>query len=839
MSFSDCIANAVDGKEISKEEGERLKRDFERLKRARAKDAPAIAEAQAKKDLAEMLKAENAHRRRKAKLAANSIRRLAGDLSSFRDARGRKDIALAAAYKLENYDEAPFSSVAGRALAIAGEAQGKIADVLREFRRSAVGGDRFRHNAARLENVVKELFGEASGDARAAELAQAVERTFEWLRRRFNAAGGAIGKLEKYGLPQRHDARALRAAGRDTWKAYIRERLDPSRMRHPLTGKPVPADELDAILDEVFETITTGGWNKRDPKRQPFGLGALANQRAEHRFLVFKSARDWLDYQRDFGGGDPYSAITGHVSMMARDIAAMEILGPNPAGTVEWMKQAVMKEGAKAVAGQSALTPKTGRRARSYASEGTDAIELLWGSVRGDLEAPVNQFWAESLGATRSLISAAVLGSATLSSLSDVGTTLIARHFAGLPTSDAIPQLIKAFTPSEQHEAVAAGLILDAALHTFHARARFEGAFAAPEIASYISDRVLTYSGLLPWTQAGRHAFGLAFMAEAAKMADKSWEEMPRMFRATFERHGLSAREWDLLRKVKRHEKYDGTQILRPAEIAEQVDDKLATRYLEMIQAETEYAVPTGGHRARVAMLGRTRPGTLAGEILRSGFQFKSFGIAFAFLHGARIARLVASDATKNGWGPALTGSGAKYAGALLISTSIFGALSIQAKQIAAGRDPRDITTPAFWSAAMMQGGGFGIFGDFLFADVNRFGGGLTTTLAGPLVERLNQLRNLTIGNTLQFVSGEDTKLGKETVDFLRGNVPFSNIWYLRLAWERIALDQLQFLADPAANAAFKRKQKFWRKDFGQDFFWAPGALTPQRAPNLGAALGR
>jgi hypothetical protein len=108
--------------------------------------------------------------------------------------------------------------------------------------------------------------------------------------------------------------------------------------------------------------------------------------------------------------------------------------------------------------------------------------------------------------------------------------------------------------------------------------------------------------------------------------------------------------------------------------------------------------------------------------------------------------------------------------------------------------------------------------------------------IGGPSAERLGDFANLTIGNMVQLATGEDTKFGKELIDFARGNVPGGNIWYLRLAWERLVLDQLQFLADPEANKSFKAKQQRWRKDFGQEFWWRPGQLTPDRAPDLRAA---
>lgn len=821
-SFEECLKTAVDAEELSRADAERLQREYDRFRAAHANTDPAFAAEQAKRDLYDSLAADSAQRRRQAKLALKNIREVDADINSYRTAAGRRDIGAAALYKLEHFGEAPFSSVAGRQRAILGMAQAKMETLLHHFRRGALLGDKARWNAADQVNVLREAMGVDSGDAAAKGLTKAWKETHEWLRQRFNAAGGAIGELVNWGLPQHHDPRALRKAGLAVWKDYIRPLLDLSRMRHPLTGKAIDETEIDGILDGIWRGIATEGWDDRDPLRQAFGRGALANQRAEHRFLVFKDPESWLRYQRDFGGGgDIFSAMMGHINMMAKDIAAMEVLGPNPSGTIEWLKQAIEKD-AQETAAKGGNATKTLDRARTAQKR----LDVVWSSIRGELETPVSSRWAAGFATARSLVTSSVLGGAALSSLSDVGTTMVARHFAGLPVGDAIPQIIRSFSSYTRREAVAAGLILHEAQHVFHAQARYVGTLGGPEWASYIADRVLTWSGLTPWTQAAKHAFGLGFMTEAANHAGKALKDMPEALQATFRRHGITDRQWDLMRRAEIH---DG-RMLRPAEIAERIDPKLAEKYLEMIQTETDFAVPDSSHRSRTLALNENQPGTVAGEALRSFFQFKSFGAVFVLLHGMRMARMVQGGDLRQAAG---------YAGGLLLSTTLFGAASLQLKSIAAGRDPRDVNDMAFWTAALLQGGGLGIYGDFLFANVNRYGGGFTQTIGGPLVQRANDFWNLTAGNVIQLASGEKTNFGRELVKFARGNIPGGNIWYLRLAFERIALDQLQYLADPAANRAFKRQQKFFARQFGQEYFWAPGTTAPQRGPDMGAIAGR
>jgi hypothetical protein len=120
-----------------------------------------------------------------------------------------------------------------------------------------------------------------------------------------------------------------------------------------------------------------------------------------------------------------------------------------------------------------------------------------------------------------------------------------------------------------------------------------------------------------------------------------------------------------------------------------------------------------------------------------------------------------------------------------------------------------------------------------MFSGVNRLGGGLTSTIAGPLVGRIDQLRNRTVGNALQAADGERTNVGREVVQTLRDWTPGGTLWYVRAAYERMVIDQLQHLADPEARAAFKRKMQQRKSDYGNEFWWKPGEALPARGPQV------
>lgn len=830
-SFGDCVRNMVDADVITPEEAEQLKATFERIRAQKAGSmGDEAADAAAQAEMLRRLEAEAKHKKRKALLTIASQRRLAAELDGFRDPSGKPDIGLAAIYKLEHYGRAGFSSVAGKAKAIIGMAQAEMEGLLHEFRTSAGRG--VRMNKARLDNVGRELFGESTGDAAAAAMARVWEKVTDGLRQRFNAAGGAIGKLESWGLPQSHNRRAVLKRGKENWIADTLPRLDPARMKHPLTGEAIPPAELRSVLSEVWDSIVTDGWNKREPAAMPFGRGAVANQRTDHRFLVFKSADDWLAYQSEFGSPDIFATMMGHIRSMAEDIAAMEELGPNPGATIEWLKQTVMKEGKLAEAGKASRM-RAGRYldARSMGDTVNSTIaeiDALWTELRGGVSAE-RDWLARGSAGIRNWIAAARLGSSTLSAITgDPVTSAIARKFIGLPAANTVFSIASQFKGGARREAVAAGLINEEALHLFGQEARWAGSISGPEMSRWLVDRVMTWNGVKAWTEAAKHSFGRAMQAFLGNRLDEAWEALPREFTRTAEGYGLTAKDWALMQRAAPQE-IDGARFLRPGDIAAIEDPRareVAERWLEMTLAETEYAIPSGTARGRARLLGDSRPGTWTGEFWRSAAMFKGFSVSLAWLQYARMAAEI---------GAGRGARGAGYAGTLVVTMTLAGAASAWLKDIANGRDPQKPDTLDFWLRATAQGGGLGIFGDFLFADYSRFGNTFAETLAGPVGGVVSDVLGLTLGQGRKALLGEKTNLSGEAVRMLRNYTPGGSLWYVRAAYNRVLLDQLQHLTDPKASQRFKRQVQSARRERDQGFWWAPGETAPSRLPKAPA----
>lgn len=343
-----------------------------------------LSNPEARDRMAKQIKAEADLRERAALLTHIRVDTMLRELETWRDHMGRKDMGQAYVNLHENMGDAGsfIQDAQGRYQAIFAEAQAEMKDIMREFRRGAFTGDLRRERKSvrmRMDNLYREIHGVDTGDAKAKAMAQAWLQVIEKLRVRFNEAGGNIGKLEGGYVPQSHDPFALltfkhgsHESGRMAWVAYMMEpgRLDRARMKDEATGLPLTDSELRQALEVSWERITTNGYFDAEINGQPQGRGALYTQHAEHRFIHFATPDKAMEYAKSYGskGGDLYAAMMGHLNVMSRDIAHMEVFGPNPNRTREFIKQHLISMASKTKANDVVIAEQTAELKRLAAA---------------------------------------------------------------------------------------------------------------------------------------------------------------------------------------------------------------------------------------------------------------------------------------------------------------------------------------------------------------------------------------------------------------------------------------------------------------------------------------
>lgn len=816
MAFRDCVEAAVKAGKLSREEAADL---YSRQGDATAHfllDAQHSPESAARMAVELGLeRAKQQVRLRKYQTALQAIKNSANANRVLNyDAGATRGVRTILAR--DSRGRAVGPNVENEAKNILGQAHAMMAEGLSQLRSRWLGLNRDKQM---LLDAVRELHGEATGNKRAGVFAKSFGAAAENLRQRFNRAGGAIPRRADWGLPQTHDSVLVGRATEGEWVDFTQANLNAEKMVDPSTGQPFTPPALRAVLQQVYQTIKTNGVSDMTPGAA--GGSKLANRRQEARFLVFKDANSWLAYQEKFGSSNLFGTMMEHLSAMSRDVALLETLGPNPAAGFRYLQDLAIKAEDRPLARQ--------------------ANEAVFRLVNGTGDANRSPFVAHLFGGIRNWNVAALLGSASFSAVSDLGFIKSTARWNGMSVTRTFGRYLSQLNPLNEADRILATRMGITALSWSEAYSNIGryseiagtgggavGKFSAA--GATMGEVVLRASGLNAMTDAGRRAFAMEFGANLAESFGKELDQVKGLFGDAL-RARFSPEDWAALRTTKTVD-HKGAKFFVVDELMSRADlplsrrQQLASQVQRWLNTEMLYAVPEPDALARViTTAGGQARGTVAGEVSRTVMQFKSFPIAVLSLHAQRA---IAAGQQRGAW------NGIKYAAQGIIATTALGYVGLQLKQLAKGKDPRDSDDLKTWAAAFVQGGGAGIYGDFLFSDVNRFGKGPVESLLGPTAGLIDDVAKLTLGNVQELVTGQDTEAAAEVVAFGSRYMPGGSLWYTRLLLEREIFDQLALAADPAGTRQRFNRQEKRARDEASGYWWRPGQQAPDSAPEFG-----
>ena len=842
-SFKQCIINGVKEGLISQTQAHKLRTNLEELQefyQVRKGLDKSEAEKLAAKETLDQAKIEFAEKLRFTLLQKDKFNEMTTLFATYRNKNGEVDIANA--YRsMQAHDIVANTPNIERTVDIErGKAHQLMAGLLDKMRYK-LGGRQSKLQKTNLKLMVKELMGETTGNVNAKQLADAWRETAEHLRKRFNKFGGKILSRKDWGLPQIHDSLLVRQSSKADWIDYILPKLDLDKMVNERSGLPFNDKTIREALSEVYDNIATEGMATFKPGTAGYGR-ALHNRRIDHRFLAFKSADDWMEYQTRFGSPDPFKTMMEHINAMARDISMLKILGPNPDATHTWALGMIKKQ-MKIDAAAEAQGKFKRKKLNKYRNEEdrTNAIientNNLYAYHKGTLHKPIDGFMGRTFAALRQILTAAQLGGASVMAITDFHWSRLTSKFNGLPAYKANQEALKLLGEGIKKDkamartAIRLGLIAEHWSTVAGVAARYLNEVDAPFWSKRISDVVLRGSGLSHITQSGRWAFGMSVMGTLAEESGKVFNKLDPNLQKQLQKYGIEADDWEIIRSTKLYDAGidepsmvgKGATFLRPDDIMQRADldeatrEFLTTRLLTYVTNETNFAVPTSSAKGRITLSGSAQPGTVKGEIVNSMLMYKNFPITLGMTHLSRGFQQVG-----------LKGK-AKYLVPMIVGGAVMGSIAYEIKQIAAGKTP---TKPEdmgvrYWLNAIIYGGGLGIFGDFLFSDQNRYGGSFSKTLAGPVASFIGDSINLTFGNAAQLISGEKTNAGKELAAFIQRYTPGSSLWYARVALERILFDSIERLINPDFDSDNRRNINKLKSRTGQDYWWSPGDIKP------------
>lgn len=721
-------------------------------------------------------------------------------------------------------DMSGVQSIDSKARAIASIYRGDFVD----FYTNIKGGIGVFTDKEMVTNIVRERFGDNTGDPIAKKISDKMGEVFEGMRERFNRSGGDIGKLDDWGLPQTHDLAKIVKVGKEAWVKKAEQLINTEKYVND-DGSYYSQQQIRELLEHSYDTLSSNGANKTEVGRQSTaGVSSKVTSRhSESRVLHFKDADAWLEYQAEFGGMPFVDLVEAHINGLSKDIALVENLGSNPKNAMRiLMDAAEQKDWLKGV--DASTTGKTRKRSQTMFDEFMGA------------NTPESEVLANLGLAYRSMNVASMLGGTTLSSFTDQAMIKKTANIHNIAWRKTFGELISQLNPKNKEDrelAHSLGLATEEMLGSI-ARWSDDGLTSVSgksqklaRVSSAVASQVMRVSGLNALTAASKVGFTKMLMEKYGRLSrSKAWSELSDLDRELMQKTGLSERVWDVMRLAEPVVDRKGNQLMSARSIYEIPDDKLlafgdpqrvrdevASSFQAHLLDEQGMAVVEAGLRERTFMSAGQKKGTVTGEIFKSMLQFKSFPAAFLMRHGSRAM----SQPTKM--------SKAGYGISIFAMTTLLGALVVQLKELANGNDPQTMwdsddpqKTVNFLTRSAVQGGGLSILGDILVAGTDTSGRSASDFMVGPFGSDAKAVLGLTVGNFTQYYEGKDTNATNEAFKLFKNKIPAQNLWYTKAATNRMIFDEMQDMIAPGYREKLLRKAerehdrtRFWGDDMG------------------------
>ena len=666
------------------------------------------------------------------------------------------------------------------------------------------------------------------------DIARIIQKYQEAARIDANRAGASIGKIPGYIARQSHDSEKIGSAGFDKWVADILPRLDPKTFDGVV-------NETD-FLRGVYNGLVTGNHLKSADAPKPNGFKGPANiakRISQERVLHFKDGVAWHEYNQQYGTGNLREAVLRGLDLSGQNTAIMRRLGTNPEANLEMAMDVIASDLDKSGDTAASTNFKTARETM---------LKNRFAEVSGQTRIPGNAWAARMAANVRAWQSLSKLGGALLSSFTDLPVAASEMRYQGKSFLGSLGEmtagLVKGRGSLEQKEILSSfGVYADSM------RGEIMRRFSADDSVGGKMSRGMSLffklNGLSWWTDANKASAGLMMAHNLAQNKGRAWGALDANYRRTLELYDLDAGKWGLLRSMDTR-LADGRDYMTTDGIADIPADKIGA-YLEgqgrkvsdaaireareglerslrtYINDRVSYAVLEPDARTRSIMNQGTRPGTVMGDLNRFLTQFKSFPAAY-------MQKTLGRELYGRGYAPTPLGEG--YRGSkdliaalrngngeklgiaqLLLWTTAFGYLSMSSKDAVKGREPRPADDPKTWIASMVQGGGFGIFGDFMFGEVSRFGNKPLETMAGPTLGTAASAIDL----WSKIRSGDDA--AASSFNLALNNTPFLNLFYTRIALNHLLLYSVQEAMNPGS---LRRTEQRIQKENSQQFLIRP-----------------
>ena len=617
-----------------------------------------------------------------------------------------------------------------------------------------------------------------------------------------NDEGAFIREIDTHVMTQSHNGIKIARIGktltesRTSYIAMMKKFLDPE--------KTFGIADPDKFLSASFDNIVAGEQSlflaRIQGQDRPGSVGRTATGLSRGRKFHFKDAESFWTYNEQFGTGLPIQGITNNFHNAAKHTALMRKFGPDSANLFTKQLDKVVKE--------VKFDKKSGVK-DLLTERKRNKLKREFDEVSGVSTMSENLRLSDASAMIRNINSMISLGASTITSMTDIVTGASNLHYHGFGYLSSYHETLKGLVDGIAKRSMNREIALDLT-DTFIDGIRGSvanrlnlGGGGRGNVAK-LTQTFFKLNGLTWWTNIMKEGHAFALSRHLARNMKSTFDDLPSQSVRLLQKHGISQKDWGLIQQSKT-KLSNGKEYITPDGIRSldkklfkgrneqrDLEDKLRALFI----AESEVGTPTPG--AKEKAFARTgRPGSVMGTAGELFWQFKMFPLTLA----SKV------------W-PRQNETGALNLARFIAMTTLFGYASLSLKDMVKGKKPRDPHSPKTWSDSFVNGGGAGIFGDFLFQDFNIYGRDFLSTLSGPTFGRVNDIASI-----FALARQGETNSATKALTFLTRNVPFANLFYVKAAMSHLIMPQFAEAINPGS---FRRIEKRMKEDNNQEYFdWA------------------
>lgn len=651
-----------------------------------------------------------------------------------------------------------------------------------------------------------------TGNEKAAKIAT----VYFGLKRELNALknrhGAYIREAPGHIVIQTHDAQVLRRLGSAGWGkqdmdvAYQKWRLMVDSLKIDWERTLDGPEDRDKFLRSLFQNVYTrvfGTENEVDVD-QFRQQGSLASRISSGRVLWFADADSAWKYNEAFGIKAFNEAVISDIHQSTRNAALMRHLGPNPRGTMDSGISMLLKEAEE--------LPDSAKQTDALKSSKIQwAFDKLTG-LADMVERPSVARWVDWVKQWTVLSKG---GAIFWSSISDKAFGEHVMKYHGIRAMHRFAAQFEALKPltNEADRKALNGVDFWVQSLIGANSTRWTEDVRPSKALGRGLHWMFSVTGFNWHMRKHRFAYAQAAARDLADDAGLAMNKLSPERQRYFRQHGISEAEWDIWRsKVTTVKDMDGDShpLLSPdlvekvseselnmiarsqgmvesaanrARVKDEMEMKLRAYFSDFVHE----AVPEPGLREGALRAAPGPRGTFWREVAELAMVFKGFPLTVAMKLMARERLRLDGGGAKQWWSFADKG---KWQVALLVAeAAALGYVSMTVKDMLRGKTPKRLLDDdgninwSVWVAAMVRGGGLGIYGDFLFSEYDSRLRDFTSAAVGPVFSQLDPLADI-ITSARKSATEPEGPTAESVLykleRFAEDNVPMMNIWFIK-----------------------------------------------------------